>query len=335
MPPLTSSAPDTGRRVFVESWGQGYGTPYAVPDDEDETAVGTLVEDEHLIARPGRDRCSRHVLEFVDGRRRAQASLYQVVDGRFVRGIAGAFACGSVRIDHEGVPNLGTPLVERLLIWNGGAVESLPTARGGWSWKTISVASDDPAAPLAELQARMRVAEAQIAQSLSCEGALVVADGPLTHALQSLEGVVGYIKTHRRALLPAEEHSRIATLPAQMRSSLFAIGENRYSCYLRLSDDPEAGPWGGIVRLEFAGGAGLERAVELADTLTIRLIRFAGVRHRDPRAPQNLQPIGALENYLGRFFGPDALAERAVREAVRTRTRDEAAGRAVLQALAV
>ena len=44
--------------------------------------------------------------------------------------------------------------------------------------------------------------------------------------------------------------------------------------------------------------------------------RFAGVPHRDPRAPQNLQPIGALETHLRHLLGHPGLATRAVREAV-------------------
>ncbi len=38
--------------------------------------------------------------------------------------------------------------------------------------------------------------------------------------------------------------------------------------------------------------------------ITGLLPRFAGVRHRDPRAPQNLQPVGALEKHLRHLLGP-------------------------------
>jgi hypothetical protein len=40
------------------------------------------------------------------------------------------------------------------------------------------------------------------------------------------------------------------------------------------------------------------------------------VRHRDPRAPQNLQPVGALERQLRHLLGPADYAARAVRDAV-------------------
>jgi hypothetical protein len=41
------------------------------------------------------------------------------------------------------------------------------------------------------------------------------------------------------------------------------------------------------------------------------------VRHIDPRAPQNLQPIGGLEDQLRRRLGHPRQAAQAVREAAR------------------
>lgn len=55
---------------------------------------------------------------------------------------------------------------------------------------------------------------------------------------------------------------------------------------------------------------------QVATSLSAELPRFAGVAHRDPRAPQNLQPVGALETHLRHLLGHPGLAMRAVREAV-------------------
>jgi len=41
----------------------------------------------------------------------------------------------------------------------------------------------------------------------------------------------------------------------------------------------------------------------MADLATASLPRFASSRHRDPRAPQNLYPIGGLERELRRRSG--------------------------------
>jgi hypothetical protein len=129
--------------------------------------------------------------------------------------------------------------------------------------------------------------------------------------------IVGYVKTHRRALLEPSLHLQIPRLSARERTSIFRIGDERYSCYTRLTmAEPAHGPWSGIVGFEFPASAGLDAAVKAFDELTARLPRFAGVPHRDPRAPQNLQPIGALEWRLRHLLGPSALAERAVRDAI-------------------
>jgi hypothetical protein len=75
-------------------------------------------------------------------------------------------------------------------------------------------------------------------------------------------------------------------------------------------------PWGGIVRLELPAGDGLRGAVAAADRLAATLPRFAGVPHRDPRAPQNLTPVRNLEQHLSRCIGPARLSARTARDAV-------------------
>ena len=75
-------------------------------------------------------------------------------------------------------------------------------------------------------------------------------------------------------------------------------------------------PWAGIVRIEVPESQGLAAARDRADEVTCALPRFAGVAHKDPRAPQNLQPIGALERQLRHRLGPADRAARAIRLAV-------------------
>ena len=268
-------------------------------------------------------------LVFVNGVRRGEASLYQVVeDGRVVRGIAGAHACGAVTVEPDGPATFAEMRLARVVIWGSGRTGELPPAAGGWSWESYSIAGDDPQAPLDELQQRMRNAEGRLAAAMCAADRLIVADGPLDFALRRDRAIAGYIKTHRRALLEPALHVRIPQLRAGERTSAFRLGDERYSCYARLVNAPPAhGPWSGIVRLEFPASAGLEAACAAFDELTARLPRFAGVPHRDPRAPQNLQPIGALEWRLRHLLGPAPLAERAVRDAIHLlRTRPVAGG---------
>ena len=58
-------------------------------------------------------------------------------------------------------------------------------------------------------------------------------------------------------------------------------------------------------------GIGLQGAVALADRVTALLPRFAG-RPSDPRYPQNLAPVGALEGWLQHRMGHRGLIRRSL-----------------------
>jgi hypothetical protein len=310
--------------IFVEDWGAGYGSPYVVDLEFEKDAVpdGNLVEDgadlrPHL---PTANDDTKSVA-FVDGIRRAEAWLYRLEEsGDSARGLAAAYAVGAVLTHPARFAHFEREQITRLAIWgNGFAGPTLATA-GGWTWTSRSIPSFDPDAPLDELQIAMRAAEGRLAETLAAnDDTLVIIDGPLDYITSRDANVVGHVKTHHRAFLPAELHARIPDLPLGARSSIFELKE-RYSCYLRIaSPGPFSGPWSGIVRLHLPGHAGLEGAVALADATASRLPAYAGVPHRDPRAPQNLQPIGALESHLRHLMGDATLATRAVRDAVHER----------------
>jgi hypothetical protein len=311
-------------RIYVEDWAATYGSPYLVRADEVAPAEVKLVEDGPRLARHSPRQCRRPRLAFVDGVRRGDASLYQEdpASGELRRGLAGSHACGAVLVEPAAVPVIERTRVSRLVVWGGGLEGGLPTQPGGWTWSVESTASTDPDGPLAELQQRMRRAESALAARLSAEGFLTILDGPLTFVRSSNMAVVGYVKTHHRRLLDPETHRAVPWLDAGERTSVFTVGADRYSCYLRLAAISEAaGPWAGIVRLEVPQAAGLDAAVDVADQAAAILPAFAGIAHRDPRAPQNLQPIGALESSLRHQLGHPGLARRAVRAAVLQVTR--------------
>jgi hypothetical protein len=76
-------------------------------------------------------------------------------------------------------------------------------------------------------------------------------------------------------------------------------GPGRYSRHIRLAPPAViAHPMAGIVRLEISTGMGLQGAVEAADFSARVIPKFTSTPERDPRAPQNLLPIGALERAL-------------------------------------
>lgn len=305
--------------IFVEDWAAAYGSPYMVGPEDGGAGQGEPVEDgPELRQHPGGGRLGPdESLAFVDGVRRGEAGLYRVTEaGDLARGVAGAHACGAVIAGACGPARIEDVRVRRMVIWGGGHPLELAPQGGGWRWRSESVHSLQPDAPLRELQTRMREAEGRLAEDLCERGHLVVVDGALSFVRSRGLPVVGYVKTHHRALLAPELHARVPLLAAGERTSLFAIGNDRYSCYLRLTAPGRtSGPWSGIVRLEVPQSAGLERARAVVHRLAGLLPRFAGVAHRDPRAPQNLQPVGALERHLRHLLGDARLAGRAVREA--------------------
>lgn len=306
--------------VYAEDWAASYGSPYLVAEDDGPTGDAELVEDEHEFRCHGpTPATTMPPLAFVDGVRRGEAALYQVDDstGRIARAVAGGHACGAVIVENGHRPEFGENRVMRIVICGSGMQLVLPEVAGGWRWRAVSIAKSAPDAPLQELQTRMREEEGRLAEDLCEQGYLVILDGPLSFVRRRRDvPIVGYIKTHQRMLLPAEQHLKIPTLGPGQRSSIFRLGDARYSCYMRVGNGFGSGPWHGIVRLEVPQSAGLSETIRVVDQVVSVVPRYAGVAHCDPRAPQNLQPVGALEKYLRHLLGSGGLAVRAVREAV-------------------
>ncbi|KAA0233572.1 MAG: hypothetical protein EDR02_13105 [Actinobacteria bacterium] len=309
---------DDERHVFVEGWEATYGSPYLIdPDEEEGPDLEPLEDGDGELAFHGGAGGFDGPVAFVDGVRRGEAHLYMTFGSDMARGVAGAHGCGSVVTAPGERPAFHDCNASRMVIWGSGQYAELPAQPGGWRWSAHSISSPDPNAPLAELQQRMRSAEGALAEDLCAEGHLTVVDGPLNYVRSRDLPVIGYVKTHYRRLLPPELHARVPGLQSGQRTSLFSKRPDIYSCYLRIAPRARsAGPWSGVVRIEIPASAGLAAAVDRADRAAATLPRFAGVAHVDPRAPQNLQPISALEAHLRRQLGDGALASRAVNDAV-------------------
>jgi hypothetical protein len=305
--------------VFVEEWQAQYGSPMLISGEDLPGGTVELAEelpaDGSFALRPAQPAGADRVA-FVDGVRRGDAHLY-VRDGEvFAHGVAGAHACGAALCD--GQPRVDHVRVERMIIWGGGMQVVVPALEGGWQWHVASIHDNDADAPLRELQNRMRQSEAELAEGLAAQDWLVVADGPLSFVRSRDLPVCGYVKTHHRPLLPPELHKRVPELGVGERTPLFAMGRERYSCYTRIASGlGHASPWHAIARLEFPQSAGLDAARTTAERITNMLPRYAGIAHTDPRAPQNLQPIAALERQLRHRLGHPGLSTRAIRGAAR------------------
>jgi hypothetical protein len=105
---------------------------------------------------------------------------------------------------------------------------------------------------------------------------------------------------------------------------LFAIIDgkyDRYSCFLRLAMPREVDhPLAGIVRVEVGAAVGIDKARRMASLSANLLPRFASASVRDPRAPQNLLPVGALEQEMRRRLGDPLLLRRAMERMLHEQT---------------
>ncbi|MEO8230520.1 MAG: hypothetical protein ABI628_12265 [Chloroflexota bacterium] len=256
-------------------------------------------------------------LIFVDGVRRVDMRVLAEDGGRRAWGLAGSYAVGAVRSD--GRATFEAAIVGRVLAI-GGAIESPDLvvnagAAGQIAFRAIAVPGEDPEAPLQVLQNEMRDAEGRLAAELE-PGGLVLADGPLHYPHGPDAAVVGIAKRMVTTYLVDEPAALLPRLVPGERSPLFALGRqilDRFAWYQRLIELQE--PWhdlSGLVRCEVRMALGLARARELADRVAVELPRFAGRPGIDPRAPQNLTPVGALESELRRRLGNPELLRRAI-----------------------
>jgi len=309
--------------VQLDPWQVEYGTEFPFQDDvtdaDDDIATLDieLSPEEWRPIRPDQAaRLSR--LLFVDGVRRVEARLIIRRQDRLCHGAFGSHAVGAVRIA-DTAASFAEHRVTRLIIV--GAGESIGTAvpvKPDLVYRPLSTADTHPDAPLRALQEDMRIAEERLGRDLAnAEDALVVADGPLTFEEASRAPVLGYIKRIFKLYLPRERLGLLAALRAGERTPLFALRSSRrflrFSWFVRLTDPyPGASDLAGIARLEVSEVVGADAARRLADASTAILPRFVPGRWRDPRSPQNLLPIGALEATLRRQMGDARLVRRHI-----------------------
>lgn len=329
-PDRESRAPDrlsrdeasVARRLHVEGWAPEYGAPLDLAEERTAASpIDPTVETDRWDPIPGDATRAPELVAFVDGVRRIDARLtYDDPAEGPVPGIVGTFGVGATMWDRS-VPEARFEelSVERVAVMARGVLAELGPL-GGLPLHAESVGGDDPSELVRHFHGRMRAAEARLSSRLAARGTLVVADGPINEL--RAQPIVGFVKTHRVTYLGPEHGAVIARLTAGRRTPLFLIASEqfaRYSWYLRLADLPDGHSWTGVVRCEAPTALGLDSVVELANCTAALLPRVASEGHIDPRAPQNLVPIAALERELRRRLGDQALVYRALRAAVRER----------------
>lgn len=310
----------------ADPWMPEHGMGFeAVPEEEPARADAFVETDDWSTPRtPGP--IAPGTVFFVDGVRRVEVRLVAEDDGRRAPGLFGSYAVGAVRC--EARAEFGEHEVGRALVVGGGlraeGVE-VEVGPGRLSFPPLTTAGTEPHHPLLGLQGLMLQAEANLAARLATGGdVLVLVDGPLRFFGETRAPVVGVVKRFVRRYLGPEQESLLGRLGPGQRTPVFALGEEaqppgRYAWYTRLV--PLRVPWhdhAGVVRGEVRAGVGLFTAVELADRVAALLPAFAG-RPTDPRAPQNLAPVGGLESWLRHRMGHAAVVRRALLQWLMTR----------------
>ena len=315
-------------RLHVEGWAPEYGAPLDVSEERiAKSPIDPTVETDAWEPIAGDASNAPDVVAFVDGVRRVDArlTLDDLTEGP-VPGIVGSFGVGATMWDRSIPRSTFSDLsVERVAVMAKGVVAELGSV-GGLLLTAESIGGDDPSQLISHFHGRMRAAEARLSSRLAARGTLVIADGPINEL--RAQPIVGFIKTHRVTYLGPEHGGVIGRMRAGERTPLFLIAAEqfaRYSWYLRLADLPDGHSWTGVVRCEAPTALGLEQVVELANCTAALLPGVASEGHIDPRAPQNLVPIAALERQLRRRLGDQGLVYRGLRAAVRSQRTPEAA----------
>jgi len=313
----------TGASFSVDPWDPSYGQALEEADgpgmaastaelnlDLERAAAGWGPIDPDVAAPlPG-------TVLILDGVRRIDARVWVHGNGpQPAAGIAASLAAGVVRCD--GAATLADVAVERGLFTAAPQAAAIRTRSA--VYHAFAAAGPGPDQLSLALQQRLSDAEVRLATAVRSRHVdrddLLVVDGPLrgrTH----LDRTVGYIKTHHASYLPDRQAAVVAELRPGQRTPAFTMGTSwrRHSWYLRLPGAAPV-PWSGIVRLECSADLPPDAVTSVAD-LTARLLPpLASAPHKDPRAPQNLVPIGGLERELRRRLGDQQLLYRSLRSA--------------------
>jgi len=314
-------------RVRIDPWEVDYGdqTPLAAASDQLDEQVDHEIEvtdSEWQAITPSGDAVPHERVVFVDGVRRLEARVHARQGEHLIYGGFGSFAVGAAEVENSSA-TFGPLRVFRTAVLGSG--ERLPgpvRIRSNLVYQPESTPNAEVDGPLRHIQKSMRLAEATLARDLCGEGTLTIVDGPLSFEPERRGVALGYIKRVHELYLPAKFIPFLATLPAGSRTPLFGIqtaksGFARYSWFQRLAEPgPGATEMHGIVRLEVAANLGVGAARQLANAATAWLPRTAPKRARDPRSPQNLLPIGALEQKLRVALGDARLFRRWIESLV-------------------
>ena len=248
-------------------------------------------------------------IAFVDGVQRVEMRVIGDNGGRTVYGAFASVAVGAAFV-REGHCAVTAELPLRVLALSDGESHpdvAVPCGESTLEFRVQNTGETGLMAVHQALQDARSREEVRLGEQLDAAGAdMVVVDGRLNWQPKSGTMVIGLIKTIHKRYLADAELATVGKLAPKMRTPIFRVGGKHpvYSWYLRLAQHrPFDHPWAGVVRLETLDSIPLEAAVRLADLTACHLPEFASQSGHDPRAPQNLYPVGGLEDQLRHSLG--------------------------------
>lgn len=250
---------------------------------------------------------------FLDGVRRIDARVWlHAGDAQPAPGIAASYAAGLVCLN--GTARISDVAVERGLFTAAAEATDIDSRHARY----VARKAAGPGMDQLSLALQQHLSETEIQLALLFRAAhpdagdLLFVDGPL-RGRSHLDRTIGYIKTHHTTYLPPVQAAVVGALQPGQRTPAFTMGTSwrRNSWYLRLPG-PSAAPWAGVVRLECSADVPLPEVRRLASLSALLLPSLASSPHKDPRAPQNLIPIGGLERELRRRLGDQQLLYRSL-----------------------
>lgn len=300
------------RRLRLRSWAPEYDGPGAGDRSDASADVDVGVEVPASAWAPRRPAVAPETgVVFVDGVQRIDA--FGELEGGDALPVAMLFAsvaAGAVRTGRA--PGEVACLAE-LRLARVACAAADPGRVDPYSWRRCGPGARALMEAVAGARHELEVA---VAADLAQGPDLVVVDGPLRGS-EHLEGAVGYVKQHEVSYLEPALEAVVAALGAGERTPLFSVATrwHRWSWYARLPGG-QGGGWDAVVRGEAPAALSAAAASVLADRSTASLAAYASSPVKDPRAPQNLVPIGGLERLLRHRLGERELLERRLRRAL-------------------
>ena len=308
-------------------YGSGIEAEADAAADDGASLVDADIEGAWRAIRP--DAAPLPAVQIVDGVRRVEAhAIDDRADGAIAFGLFGSYAVGAVRCEGTSARILDDERVLRvrrryLQAGDGGADRTVAVGDATLHFRAETpTGARAPADLVAALNRLMLDEEARLAEELSEDAStLTIVDGPLRLRAPGPR-VVGYIKRTHRWYLGADRLALLGALAVGERTPLFRIAEesgqrDRLAWYLRIADmGTQYHHLAGVVRLETPGAVPRVDAAALADQTARVVPRLASSPIRDPRAPQNLTPVGALEQLLTRRLGDRLWIRRRIAAAL-------------------